>query len=120
MQPHRAIAAFLATLLGAGCAPRDADWADAYLERDPLGEHAGSCYQALSWRRCPFWGLVRTSTPSRRWTEMKLHLRAGVALLALASPALAQATYLPMPPQAPLYPSPITTCIIQGNVITCR
>jgi hypothetical protein len=49
-----------------------------------------------------------------------LRMIAVVALLAFAPPALAQATYLPMPPQAPLYPSPITICIIQGNVITCR
>jgi hypothetical protein len=45
---RRTIAAVLAALLGApGCAPRTADWAAAYLEKDPLGPEAGEAFRLL-------------------------------------------------------------------------
>jgi hypothetical protein len=47
MQPRRLLAAALAALLGAGCAPRDADWAAAYLERGPLSHEAGEAFRKL-------------------------------------------------------------------------
>jgi hypothetical protein len=44
---HRLTAALLAALLGAGCALRDKDWAEAYLARDPLGPDAGEAFRKL-------------------------------------------------------------------------